>query len=157
MTDPRCRVTADVSAAKPGAWSHDCVLLPGDSGGPIFKRNTTNLVALGSSAVAKSGEVSCSYAFFSGVRIRHEGKTECTNLAVAISPQTAERIAKAQIGAGVQRQLLNLGYDAGLVGAVEGGKFKAAVEQVQRSMGLPETGEPTHALWKILWMQRKLN
>jgi len=157
MTDPRCRVTADVSAAKPGAWSHDCVLLPGDSGGPIFKRNTENLVALGSSAVAKPGELSCSYTFFPGVRIRQEGKTACTNLAVPISIQTADRIRKAQIAMGVQRSLLKLGYDAGPVGAVEGPKLKAAIEQVQQLMGFSVTGEPTEALWSFLWMRRKLN
>lgn len=157
MRDPRCRVSADSSAAIPGAWSHDCVLLPGDSGGPIFKRNTMTLVAIGSGAVAKPGEISCSYAFPPGVQLWHERKTECTNLAVPLSSATADQISKANTAAGVQRQLLKLGYDAGPVGAVEGSKFKLAIEQAQRSMGSPITGEPTHALWALLWMQRKLN
>ena len=157
MSDPRCRISASDSTAKSGAWSHDCVLLPGDSGGPIFKRNTQTIVAIGSGAVAKQGEISCSYAFLPGIRLQHEGKSACANLAVPISARTSEQIFKADIAAGVQRQLLKLGYDAGPVGAVEGSKFKLAVEQAQRSMGAPITGEPTHALWALLWLQRKLN
>ena len=58
---------------------------------------------------------------------------------------------------GVQRSLLKLGYDAGPVGAVEGPKLKAAIEQVQQLMGFSVTGEPTEALWSFLWMRRKLN
>jgi Putative peptidoglycan binding domain len=157
MRDPRCRIRADGSTARPGAWSHDCVLLPGDSGGPIFKRDTMTLVAIGSGAVAKPGEVVCSHAFFPGVQLRHEGKMECTNIAVPISPETADRLFKAHIAVGVQRQLLKLGYDAGPVGAVEGPKLKLAIEQAERSMGFPVTGEPTCGLETILWMQRKLN
>jgi hypothetical protein len=155
--DPRCRVSADGSAAYPGAWSHDCVLLPGDSGGPIFKRDTMTLVAIGSGAVAKPGELRCSYMFAPGVNIWHKGKKECTNLAVPLSPETAEQISKADTAAGVQRQLLKLGYDAGPVGAVQGSKFKAAIEQAERSMGFPVTGEPTCGLAVTLRMQRTLN
>lgn len=157
MSDPRCRISANDSSAKSGAWSHDCVLLSGDSGGPIFKRGTATLVAIGSGAVAKPGELSCSFAFIPGVRLQHEGKSECVNLAVPLSPQTAEQIVQADVAAGVQRQLLKLGYDAGPVGAVEGYKFKLAIQQAQQSMGFPVTGEPSHALRGLLWMQRKLN
>jgi hypothetical protein len=58
---------------------------------------------------------------------------------------------------GVQRRLLKLGYDAGPVGAAEGPKLKAAIEQVQRSIGFPVNGEPTASLWCLLWMQRNSN
>jgi hypothetical protein len=57
----------------------------------------------------------------------------------------------------VQRQLLKLGYDAGPVGAVEGPMFKAAIEEAERSLGFPVTGEPTCGFEVVLWMQRKLN
>jgi Putative peptidoglycan binding domain len=155
MKDPRCRIRADGSTA--GAWFHDCVLLPGDSGGPIFRGDTLGLVAIGSGAVARPGELSCSYAFLPGVRLQHEGKTECTNLAVAISLETAEKVLKADLAVDVQRQLLKLGYDAGPVGAVEGSEFKLAIEQAQRSVGLPVTGEPTKALCAVLGMQLNSN
>jgi hypothetical protein len=155
MKDPRCRISADGSTA--GAWSHDCVLLPGDSGGPIIRGDTLALVAIGSGAVARPGEASCSYAFLPGVRLQHEGKTECTNIAVPIRPETAEQVHKADVAAGIQRQLLQLGYDAGPVGAVESPEFRLAVEQAQRSMGLPVTGEPTKALCSALFLQLNLN
>jgi peptidoglycan hydrolase-like protein with peptidoglycan-binding domain len=76
---------------------------------------------------------------------------------VPLSPETAEQISKADTAAGVQRQLLKLGYDAGPVGAVQGSKFKAAIEQAERSMGFPVTGEPTCGLAVTLRMQRTLN
>lgn len=157
MVDPRCNLRGDDSAAKPGAWSHDCVLLPGDSGGPIFKRNTMTLVALGSGAVAKPGELSCSYSFIPGVRIRHEGATDCMNLAVPITPDVLDRVIYAETATSVQRSLLQLGYDAGTLGVIDGPKAKAAIEQAQRDMGFHVTGEPTAALWKILVMRSSLN
>jgi hypothetical protein len=153
MRDPRCRIRADDSPTTPGAWPHDCILLPGDSGGPVLKGNTLTLVALGSGIVARPGDLSCSYAVVPGVRVRHDGKPECVNLAVPILPQITDRIAKAEAAIGVQRCLQYLGFDVGPLGLVDGPKLKAAIEQTQRSLGLPVTGEPSHALHKILWMQ----
>jgi hypothetical protein len=118
------------------------------------------LVAIGSGAVGKPGKLSCSYTFAPGVNLWHKGKTECTNLAVPLLPETTEQISKADTAAGVQRQLLRLGYDAGPVGAVEGSKFRAAIEQAieqaERSMGFPVTGEPTCGLEVTLRMQSTL-
>ncbi|HEX6092424.1 MAG TPA: peptidoglycan-binding domain-containing protein [Dongiaceae bacterium] len=155
MMDPRCRVLTG-PAVYAGAWSNNCVQLVGDSGGPIFVRDTMTLIALSSSAIAKAGEASCASSMISNVRIRNQGATSCANLAVPLSPAIASRISDAMVAVGVQRVLSKLGYDPGPLGAVDEPEARAAIEEAQRSIGLSVTGEPSHALWGVLRLRASM-
>jgi len=152
MMDPRCAIEIDPSV-QAGAWQHDCVLLLGDSGGPLFVRDTKSLVALGSSAVARPGEPICGADTSGATAIRRDGTVACANLAVPLSREIIARVRDAEIACGVQRVLLQLGYDAGPLGSVDEPKARAAIEQFQRSVGLDVTGEATDSLWMILLLQ----
>ena len=74
----------------------------------------------------------------------------CANVAVPLTAEIIARIETARIAVGIQRALIAAGYDAGPLGAIEDPRAIAAIEQVQREMGWPVTGEPTDALRKIL-------
>ena len=151
MLDPACFVHAARSQTGNEAWLHDCALEAGDSGGPIIKRGTSALVALGASIVANPGDPGCP----SG-GLRYKGvplaqlSIHCANVAVPLTRDTIERVQVAHIATAVQRMLNELGYDAGPLGAIDGPRAIAAIKEVQRDMAWPVTGEPTHSLWKIL-------
>jgi hypothetical protein len=74
-------------------------------------------------------------------------------MAVPLTRDIIARVEAARIAVGVQRALIALGYDAGPLGAIDEPRAIAAIEQVQRDMGWPVTGKPTHALCGILLLK----
>jgi hypothetical protein len=152
--DPVCAMTVDRTRGGRTSWLHDCALEAGDSGGPIIRRGTSTMVALGASVRTDPTEPQCPTG---GVRYRGEPLAHwnvgCANVAVPLTRDVVERVWAAQIAVGVQRALLALGYEAGPLGATDEPRALAAVKQVQRDMGWPVTGEPTDALRKILWLK----
>ena len=152
MVDPGCVARADPAADRK-AWLHDCALLPGDSGGPIFRGGTLTVVALGSGYRAQSTSGACLAA--PGAKndpLRAWGRG-CDNVAVPISTAIREKLWVAGTAVGVQRLLTGLGRDAGPLGAIETPQAKAAFRQIQREMGWPATGEPTHGQHKFLTLR----
>ena len=154
MMDPTCSVHADRTAIGAKGLLHDCALEAGDSGGPIIKRGTVALVALSASVVTDPGDPQCPIG---GARYRGAPlarlSVRCANVAVHITRGIIDRVQAAGIAVGVQRALIDLGYDAGPLGAIDEPCAMAAIRQAQRDMGWAVTGEPTAALWKILWMR----
>lgn len=151
MIDPACSTRVAPPAAAGAAWLSDCTLSAGDSGGPIVKRGTLTLVALGSSQRA---DPSCPAvgALNDGAPLAR-WSSHCTNLAVPISWDIIDRVEAACKALYVQRALLQLGYDAGPLGAIDEPRASAAIAQVQRDMGWVVTGEPSYALGKILLLR----
>jgi len=150
MIDPTCAIRTGLGSKHAGTWLHDCALQAGDSGGPIVKHGTTTLVALGSGFVTAAGEQSCAVG---DDAVRFGWDDRCANLAVQLSGEIIDHVRAAEIAAGVQRALLQLGYNAGPLGSVDEPKARAAIEQFQRSVGLDVTGEATDSLWMILLLQ----
>lgn len=148
--DPDCSVRAGSPSIRKGAWPHDCALRAGDSGGPIVRRGTISLVALGSSFFAAPGEPSCAV---DGDAVGSGWNERCANLAVPLTWEVIERVRAAEIASGVQRALIRLGYDAGPLGAVDEPRARDAIGEFQRAMRLAVTGEPSDSLWKILLLQ----
>jgi hypothetical protein len=154
MLDPACTVQADRTRDGTAGWLHDCALEAGDSGGPIVRRGTSTMVALGASVRADPTEPQCPAG-----GVRHRGaplaywNVGCANVAVPLTRDVVERVEAAQIAVGVQRALIASGYDAGPLGAIDEPRAIAAIKQAERDMGWPVTGEPTHALVKILWLK----
>jgi hypothetical protein len=151
MIDPGCSIDADAASTPGVAWRHDCALLAGDSGGPIVKRGTRTLVALGSSSTGNFGDAPC---IVDDVGVHRDWDDRCTNLGVPVSPEIVDLVRTAQTAIWVQRGLSRLGYDAGPLGAVDEPLARTAIEKFQRTMGLAVTGEPSDLLGKIIWMQR---
>jgi hypothetical protein len=154
MVDPACTVQADRTREGTTSWLHDCALEAGDSGGPIIRRNTLTMVALGASVRTDPTEAQCPVG---GVRKRgaplDRWNVRCANVAVPLTRDVVERVGSARTAVGVQRALIALGYDAGPLGAIDEPRAIAAVKQVQRDMGWPVTGEPTDALHKMLLLK----
>jgi hypothetical protein len=154
MVDPACSVHADRAWSGNHGWRHDCALEGGDSGGPIVKRGTFAMVALSAGIVTDPADPQCPTG-----GLRHRGaplthfKARCANVAVPLTRDVIARVEAARIAVGVQRALTALGYDAGPLGAIDEPQAIAAIEQVQRDMGWPVTGEATDALRKILWLK----
>jgi hypothetical protein len=146
MIDPACAVHTWRANQ---SWRHDCALEAGDSGGPIFKRDTLALVALGASVVTDPQCPTGGARYAPLARL----SSRCANVAVPITRDISDRIQAARTAVGVQRALIALGYDAGPLCAIDEPRAIAAIKQAQRDMGWPVTGEPTHALWKILWLR----
>jgi hypothetical protein len=151
MIDPGCSIQVGAADSPGGAWRHDCALMAGDSGSPIVKRGTRTLVALGSSVVGGWRDQPC-LAGDDGVHLGWSDR--CTNLAVPLSAEIVDRVQAVQLASGVQRELLQLGYDAGPLGAVDEPRARTAIETFQRAVGLGVTGEPSYLLEKIIWLQR---
>jgi len=149
MADPVCSVHADRTVTGAESWLHDCALESGDSGGPIIRRETLALVALGSSAL---GDPRCPGAHDRGAPLARLS-SRCANVAVPITGEIIDRVRAAEIAVGVQRALIVLGYDAGPLGAIDEPRATAAIRQAERDMGWAVTGQPTHALWKILLLR----
>ncbi|MGH6919643.1 MAG: peptidoglycan-binding protein [Geminicoccaceae bacterium] len=151
MMDPACSVHVDRTRT---SWLHDCALEAGDSGGPIIRRGTSTMVALGASVRTDPTEPQCPSG---GVRQRGaplaHWSVGCANVAVPLTRDVVERVGAAQTAVGVQRALIALGYDAGPLGAIDEPRATTAIRQVQQEMGWPVTGKPTYALRKILWLK----
>jgi hypothetical protein len=154
MADPACSVHARGSESGNQAWRHDCVLEAGDSGGPIVRRGTLAMVALGAGIVSDPGDSRCPAG-----GMRHQAaplthfNVRCANVAVPLTRDIVARVDAARIVVGVQRALIALGYDAGPLGAIDEPRAVAAIRQVQQDMGWPMTGEATCALEKVLWLR----
>ena len=151
MIDPTCSVHAVRGAGDQPSWHHDCALRAGDSGGPIAKRGSQTVVALGAGAVADPADPGCASG---GVLARWTAR--CANLAVPLTQEIIDQVKAAFIATGVQRALLALGYDAGPLGAIDEPRASAAIREVQQEMGWPATGAPTPGLLKILLLRLKL-
>jgi hypothetical protein len=153
MADPTCAARAALATDGKG-WLHDCALLPGDSGGPIFRGGTLTVVALASGYRAISGDRDCLAAdpgaaddpFLAWGR-------GCANVAVPMTLAIRDQLCAADIAVGVQHALTELGYDAGPIGVIESPHAKAAIRQVEREMGWAVTGEPTDILNKVLQLR----
>jgi hypothetical protein len=154
MVDPTCTVHAGRGASGNQAWRHDCALEAGDSGGPIVRRDTLAIVALGAGIVSDPGDPQCPAG-----GVRHRGaplthfNVRCANVAVPLTRDIIARVEAARIAVGVQRALIALSYDAGPLGAIDEPRAVAAIRQAQADMGWPVTGEATDALRKILWLR----
>jgi V8-like Glu-specific endopeptidase len=146
MVDPGCAARADAGAGGKG-WVHDCALLPGDSGAPIFRAGTLTVVALGSGYRAQAGNGDCLAAMprAGGDRPRAWGGG-CANVAVPITTAIRDRTWDAMIGVCLQDVLARRGYDTGAPGVIEGPQLQAAIQQAQRDMGWNMSGRPLHHL-----------
>lgn len=153
MLDPRCEAHADDMGGQ--AWVHDCALLPGDSGGPIFRKGTLTVVALASGYRTRSFERDCQAIDpgSSDVPLLSWG-LGCANIAVPISDAMRDRICQAATAVGVQHQLSELGYDVGPIGAIETPVLADAVRRAERDLGWPVTGTPTPGLLKNMLLLR---
>jgi hypothetical protein len=147
MTDPACSVYEDRSADWRG-WLHDCALLSGDSGGPILKRSSMAILAIGR-GILDYGECRAR-SEASGGGLLGTWDVLCANVAVPMTAEIVERIRAAATGSAIQRALNRLGYDAGPLGAVDEPRARAAIEAFQKDVGLPVTGEPSDILRKII-------
>jgi hypothetical protein len=154
MEDPGCAARADPAAGSKG-WLHDCALLPGDSGGPIFRGGSLTVIALASGYRAISGERGCIPA--------KPGAADdpllawgggCANIAVPMTTAIRDRICAAAVAVSAQWMLSKLGYDVGPIGTIESPQLAAAIRQVERRMHWPETGRPTYGLYKVLALRQ---
>ncbi len=126
----------------------------GDSGGPIVRRGTLALVALGGSLRTDPGDPLClTGGLQDGGAPLSRWSERCANLAVPLSWDIIDRVESAYCATRVQRALIQLGYDAGPIGTIDAPRFAAAIRQAQRDMGWAVTGEPSGALGKILWLR----
>ena len=155
MTDPVCSVQAAPSPGGNRGWRHDCTLEAGDSGGPIIRRGTLRLVALGMGSVGEPGGCPGGRGRLGGTPLAR-WTMGCANLAVPLTRDIIDRVEAAYVAVAVQRVLIELGYDAGALGAVDDPPARAAIRQVQREMDWAVTGEPGHPLLKILLLRLKL-
>jgi len=62
------------------------------------------------------------------------------HLAVPLTRDIIDRVEAAYVAVAVQRVLIELGYDAGTLGAIDDPRASAAIRQVQREMGWAVTG-----------------
>ena len=145
MADPRCAARADGSGGAKG-WLHDCAVMAGDSGGPIFRNGTLTVVALASAYRAGPSARACLSA-------DARWNNGCANIAVPVSTDLRAAIETAWAAVLVQRTLTALGYDAGPIGAIEGERATAAIRRVEREMGWPDTGQASWRLYKILQLR----
>jgi hypothetical protein len=145
--DPSCAIDPDGATIRSGGWLHDCVLLEGDSGGPIIKRGTLTVVALGNSYLAG---LNC--AAGGGVPLSRWDR-RCANVAVPLSWGIIDRIRAAACSVDAQRILGRLGYDAGPLGAIDEPRAAAAIRQAQRDMGWSVTGEASDGFLKVLQLR----
>jgi len=156
MVDPRCAARAD-PAAGAEAWLHDCAVLAGDSGGPIFRGGTLTVVALASGYRAHPNERACLSADPGSPEDRFLGWGRgCANVAVPVSSAIREKVWAAWTAIGMRDVLTRLGYNAGPPGMIEAPQLKAAVRRVERELGWSETGEPTGTLYKFLKLRLTL-
>jgi hypothetical protein len=155
MIDPVCSLQVAPPPGGNRGWRHDCALDAGDSGGPILRRGTLTLVALGMGSVADPGGCPSGRGHLGGAPLAR-WTMGCANLAVPLTRDIIERVEAAHVAVAVQRALDGLGYDAGALGAIDDPRASAAIRQVQREMGWAVTGEPGHPLLKILLLRLKL-
>jgi hypothetical protein len=149
MADPAC--AADRAGDAKG-WLHDCATLAGDSGGPIFRAGTLTVVALASGTRAAMAGRSC-LSVAPGDDWFASWGSGCANVAVPVTTAMRERICAAHDVFVVQAMLAELGYRAGPIGVIAAPETTAAIRQVQREMGWPETGEASPALYKVLQLR----
>ena len=149
MIDPACGIYGERSDEGAG-WLHDCAVLSGDSGGPILRRDTNQVAAI-ARGVFDYGK--CQARASRGFKaLLTESDGLCGNLAVPVTPEMINVVHGAGMQVGVQRFLLQLGYDAGRLGAIDEAAAAAAI----RRFGLPVTGEPSQSLYNILCLRLKV-
>ncbi|HEY1382755.1 MAG TPA: peptidoglycan-binding domain-containing protein [Dongiaceae bacterium] len=156
MEDPDCAARANLAAGAKG-WLHDCALLPGDSGGPIFRGGTLSVVALASGYRAISGDSGCIPA---GADAADDPVLAwgggCANIAVPMSSAIRDRICTAGIAVGLQTLLARAGYEVGPIGTIEAPQLAEAIRQVERRLHWPQTGQPDWDLYKVLQVRLAL-
>lgn len=145
--DPSCAIDPDGTMIRSGGWLHDCVLLEGDSGGPIVKRGTMTIVALGNSYLAGLNCPTGGHAPLS------RWDRRCANVAVPLSWDIIDRIRAASDAVDTQRALSRLGYETGPLGAIDEPRAAAAIRQAQHDMRWPVTGEPSCSFLKVLQLR----
>lgn len=148
MTDPRCAARPDAEAG-PGkggqGWLHDCAVMAGDSGGPIFRAGTLNVVALSSAYRAGSAGRACLSADPGQARDwLPDWDGGCANIAVPVTTAMRERIWDAMVALAAQWALTQLGYDAGPPGWIESPKLASAIRQAERDTGWKLNGKLLH-------------
>jgi len=153
MVDPRCAARPESDAESDAGnkgWLHDCAVLAGDSGGPIFRGGTLTVVALASAYRAGSGESACLAAKPGTAQdwLKSWGHG-CANIAVPVTSAMRDKICNAMAMIGMQRLLTRFGYDAGPLGVIESPQFKSALHQAYRDLAWPLPDDPTYHFWAI--------
>ena len=77
----------------------------------------------------------------------------CANIAVPLTDSIREQVTAARIAVGLQRMLMTLGYNTGPIGTIEAPEATAAIRQAEYEMGLPVTGKPDCAFYKVLQLR----
>lgn len=102
MADPACSVQVAPSPGGNRGWRHDCALEPGDSGGPIIRRGTLTLVALGMGSVGEPGGCPGARGRFGGAPLAR-WTMGCANLAVPLTRDIIDLVEAAYVAVAVQR------------------------------------------------------
>lgn len=138
MADPVCAARAAPPGGAKG-WLHDCVALAGDSGGPIFRNGSLNVVAMVSAYRADADGRAClsprpdeAQAWIAD--------TGCANVAVPVTAAMRAKLWDAYVAASLQDVLTQHGYDAGPRGHIDSPKLQSAILQAQRDLGWNVTG-----------------
>jgi len=149
MADPRCAARADPA---PGAqdWLHDCAALAGDSGGPMFRNGSLNVIAIASAYRAKAGGRACGDDPASDWL----GDGSCANVAVPVTAAMRAEVWEAMVRVGLQYLLSNAGYDTGPLGDISSPKLQAAIDGAERDLGWRLSEEPMHHFLTIQFLRQ---
>lgn len=147
MIDADCSIQAIRDGRAGSTIQHDCAAMSGDSGSPIIRRGTARVVAMVSSYHADWGTTRCRTA--AGIA-GGAWTPQCTNVAVPLDAGLIDRIEGARDAILIQHWLLQLGYDAGALGVVEGPLLDRAIRRFQRDSELVPTGSIDANLYRGL-------
>jgi hypothetical protein len=134
MADPLCRARADPADGATG-WLHDCAALSGDSGGPVFRNGSLNVVAMASATRAEAGGRRCRSARAEPAVEWLGGSAGCANVAVPVTDTMRAAIWDATMQLGLQAVLAKAGYDTGPRGHISSPQLQAAIAQARRDLG----------------------
>jgi hypothetical protein len=141
MADPRCAARADPADGARG-WLHDCAALSGDSGGPMFRNGSLNVIAMASAYRAEGAGRRCLSARPEAALDWLGPANGCANVAVPVTEAMREKIWDASIKVGLQDLLSHAGYDAGPLGHIDSPQLQAAIAQAGRELGWRLSDKP---------------
>jgi hypothetical protein len=148
MADPLCAARADpADGAK--AWLHDCATLAGDSGGPVFRNGSLNVIAMASAYRAEGSGRRCLSARPEAALDWLGPSSGCANIAVPVTDAMRERIWDAAAKVGLQDVLSRAGYDTGPLGHIDSPQLQAATEQAGRDLHCQVSDKPMHRFFCI--------